>query len=321
MGWTAPCRAATTANITISTALNNGDTLDGVTLATGDRVLVKDQSTGSQNGIYVVGASPARSVDYTSSVDIVGSVVVVSEGTANADTAWKCTTNATITVGSTALVFAAFGSGGGGGMVDVAFEDGSSPTTPTLLRVAGYIDLGGGDLLLFPQITGNGAAILRFNAVDNSIKLASADEENYLEISTASDYALLRAGPAPSATFRVKKGYTHLQVPHTPADVPEDGFNIIVGDDFVNLYFSEKDANTIQVYPESGWSGLDVELKDNDGGVFKHVTDGGDESIPSLGILRKLAAAPGSPVEGESYYDTVLKKVRTYDGTVWQNHW
>ena len=45
------CVAATTANITISTALNNGDTLDGVTLSTNDRVLVKDQSNSSQNGI------------------------------------------------------------------------------------------------------------------------------------------------------------------------------------------------------------------------------------------------------------------------------
>ena len=60
------CVAATTANITISTALNNGDTLDGVSLSTGDRVLVKNQNTSSQNGIYVVGASPARADDLLS---------------------------------------------------------------------------------------------------------------------------------------------------------------------------------------------------------------------------------------------------------------
>ncbi len=53
-------RAATTANITIAGALNNGDTLDGVTLATGDLVLVKDQTTAAQNGVYVVGATPVR---------------------------------------------------------------------------------------------------------------------------------------------------------------------------------------------------------------------------------------------------------------------
>ena len=53
----ASVRVATTENITIATALNAGDPIDGVTLADGDRVLVKDQSTASQNGIYVAGAS------------------------------------------------------------------------------------------------------------------------------------------------------------------------------------------------------------------------------------------------------------------------
>ena len=66
------CAAATTANITISTALNNGDTLDGVTLSTNDRVLVKDQSTSSENGIYVVGASPARASDLAAGADAAG---------------------------------------------------------------------------------------------------------------------------------------------------------------------------------------------------------------------------------------------------------
>lgn len=107
--WKTACRVATTANITISTALNDGDTLDGVTLATGDRVLVKNQSTPSQNGIYIVSASPARAVDFDSNDDIIGAVIVVSEGTANADTMWLCTTNATITVGSTSLAFTQIG--------------------------------------------------------------------------------------------------------------------------------------------------------------------------------------------------------------------
>ena len=53
-------RCATTANITIATALNAGDSIDGVTLAAGDRVLVKNQTTASQNGIYIVSDSPAR---------------------------------------------------------------------------------------------------------------------------------------------------------------------------------------------------------------------------------------------------------------------
>lgn len=59
-GATIKVRCATTANITIASALNGDDSIDGVTLATGDRVLVKNQTTASQNGIYIVGASPAR---------------------------------------------------------------------------------------------------------------------------------------------------------------------------------------------------------------------------------------------------------------------
>ena len=59
-GSTIKVRCATTANITISTALNAGDSIDGVVLADEDRVLVKNQSTASQNGIYIVGTTPAR---------------------------------------------------------------------------------------------------------------------------------------------------------------------------------------------------------------------------------------------------------------------
>ena len=99
-------RAATTANITISTALNNGDTLDGVTLATGDRVLVKDQSTGAQNGIYVVGASPARDYDESTDDPSFGWFVYVREGTTNGATLWANTNTTTPTIGSTALTFA-----------------------------------------------------------------------------------------------------------------------------------------------------------------------------------------------------------------------
>jgi hypothetical protein len=101
------CRAATTANITISTALNNGDTIDGVVLATNDRVLVKNQSTGAENGIYVVGAVPARATDFDDGTSEVyaGVLVTVTEGTANADTLWMVSTNNPITVGVTTLTF------------------------------------------------------------------------------------------------------------------------------------------------------------------------------------------------------------------------
>ena len=98
-------RAATTANVTIATALNNGDTLDGVTLATGDLVLVKDQSSAAENGVYVVGISPARATEFDSWAEFPGSLIVVAEGTAGGDTLWICTANAGGTLGSTSIPF------------------------------------------------------------------------------------------------------------------------------------------------------------------------------------------------------------------------
>lgn len=85
--WKAPVRVATTANIDTATDLENGDTIDGVVLATGDRVLVKSQSTASQNGIYVVPASGAasRAADADAFAELNGACVFVDQGTANAN--------------------------------------------------------------------------------------------------------------------------------------------------------------------------------------------------------------------------------------------
>jgi len=104
-----PVRVASTTNITIATPPAS---IDGVTLAEGDRVLLKNQTTGSENGIYVFnGESSAmtRASDFDTSAEAVPSCIVpVQEGTVNADTLWMLTTNAPITLGTTALVFSAF---------------------------------------------------------------------------------------------------------------------------------------------------------------------------------------------------------------------
>ena len=107
------CVAATTGNIVIATALNNGDTLDGVTLSDGDRVLVKDQSTASQNGIYVVGSSPARAVDLAAGSDAAGMFTFIEQGTVNADNGFVCTSNkGSAVTGTNNLTFAQFSGAG-----------------------------------------------------------------------------------------------------------------------------------------------------------------------------------------------------------------
>ncbi|MBL8893864.1 MAG: hypothetical protein JNJ53_04635 [Rhizobiales bacterium] len=105
LGKRARVRAATTGTITISTALNNGDVQDGVTLANGDLVLVKDQATPAQNGVYVVGASPARAPEFDAYSEHPGTLLAVAEGTANADTLWLCTSNDGGTLDVAAIAF------------------------------------------------------------------------------------------------------------------------------------------------------------------------------------------------------------------------
>jgi hypothetical protein len=104
-------RAATTANIDLTTDLENGDALDGVTLATGNRVLVKNQTDETQNGIYVVAASgaAARSEDANSDAEVTaGLFTFVEEGTVNGNTGFVLTSDNPITLGSTSLVFSQF---------------------------------------------------------------------------------------------------------------------------------------------------------------------------------------------------------------------
>lgn len=102
-------RAATTANITLS----GEQTIDGVSVVSGDRVLVKNQSAPANNGIYVASAgSWTRSTDADTTAELVNAYVFVQEGTANGDTGWVQTTD-TADVGSLGYVFTQFSSASG----------------------------------------------------------------------------------------------------------------------------------------------------------------------------------------------------------------
>jgi len=106
----ASCRVATTANITLS----GTQTIDGISVIAGDRVLVKNQSTASQNGIYVVAAgSWSRATDVDADAEVTsGLFTFIEEGTANADSGWVLTTDGSITVGSSSLAFSQFSGAG-----------------------------------------------------------------------------------------------------------------------------------------------------------------------------------------------------------------
>lgn len=103
-------KVATTADITLS----GTQTIDGISLSAGDRVLVKNQSTGSQNGLYTVASgSWVRTTDADTSAEVTpGLFVFVEQGTSNADSGWVLTTDGTITLGTTALTFVQFSGAG-----------------------------------------------------------------------------------------------------------------------------------------------------------------------------------------------------------------
>ena len=157
-------RVATTANGTLASAFANGQTVDGVSLSTGDRILLKDQSTGSENGIYTVNASgaPTRATDFDADSEVTGGTFFfVEEGTTNADNGFVMTNDGTVTVGTTALTFTQFSGAGqvtagdaltkSGNTLNVAVDDSSIEVSSDALRVkasgitnamlAGSIDL------------------------------------------------------------------------------------------------------------------------------------------------------------------------------------
>ncbi len=108
-------RAATTAAGTLASDFANGDAIDGVTLATNDRILIKDQADGSENGIYTVNASgaPTRATDFDADAEVTaGAFTFVEEGTTNGDTGHVLSTNGSITVGSTSIAFTQFSGAG-----------------------------------------------------------------------------------------------------------------------------------------------------------------------------------------------------------------
>jgi phage-related tail fiber protein len=110
LDWKSSVRAATTANITLTAA----QTVDGVSLIAGDRVLVMSQTNAAQNGIYVVASGAwTRAVDSDASTEVTsGLAVTVTEGTVNGDKVFILATNDPITLDTTSLTFTPLGGGG-----------------------------------------------------------------------------------------------------------------------------------------------------------------------------------------------------------------
>jgi len=163
LNWKDSVRAASTANINLAAP---GATIDAITMATNDRFLAKNQTTGSENGIYIFNgsATPAtRSLDTNSAAEVEAATVTVEEGTAGAGTTWRQTA-VNVTLGSTTLTWVTFGTAAGAasetssGIAELATQAETDAGTDDLrivtpLKLATY----SGRKLKFATDIGNGS--------------------------------------------------------------------------------------------------------------------------------------------------------------------
>jgi hypothetical protein len=159
--------AATTGNVDLSADLQNGDTIDGVTLVTGDRVLVKDQSTASQNGLYTVVSSgtASRDTQFNTIDELSGQMIVVNQGTANDNKIFLCTTNNTATLDSDSITYNVI-----------------TPSNVGTVTSIGIADAGAGEITVGnTPITSNGNITLAINSIADT-KLGTISTANKVSL-------------------------------------------------------------------------------------------------------------------------------------------
>lgn len=207
LSWKIPCRVATTVAGTLATSFENGDTVDGVVLATNDRILIKDQAAGAENGLYVVQASgaPVRTTDADNGTEMLAASVLITAGTTNANRQYTCNTPATITLGSTALTFVQINSSGG------------SMATDPLWQAEGDLAVGSGSATAVRLPKGSALQVLRRNAGNTALEYADpAATSGGVVDSTAAEVLALTTGD---------EGVIH-HANSSSGDVYEDGYYV-----------------------------------------------------------------------------------------------
>lgn len=172
-----PVRVATLVTGTLASAYENGDVIDGITLTTNDRILIKNQSTQTENGVYTVNASgaPTRALDVDSAGEMASATVLVTAGTQSNST-WTCQQSSGITLGSTNLTFAqisgsnTYTAGLGLSLVGNQF----SVTDPELTALAGLTSASN----QLPYFTGSGTAATTQFTVYGRTLVASGNAGN-----------------------------------------------------------------------------------------------------------------------------------------------
>lgn len=192
-------RVASTTNVVIASGLENGDTIDGVTLVTGNRVLLKNQSTASQNGLYTVVASGAasRDTEFDTITELAGQLILVSEGSSQQDTLWLCTTDTSATLGSSTITYTQVYPSSGGTVTSVGLADaGASEFTVTN-----------------SPVTGSGTINIAVNSIANN-KISGLGTAATLNVGTSANNIVQLNGSAqlPAVNGSLLTGLTSTQL-------------------------------------------------------------------------------------------------------------
>jgi len=216
-------RAATTGNV----ALTGTQTIDGIALAAGERVLVKNQTNAVENGSYIVSAGAwARSSDSITA----NSFWLVEEGTVNADSQWMVSSNGTITLGTTAINISQFGAGAtytagtGLTLTGSVFSISTGYAGQTSITTLGTITTG----------TWNGTAVgVAFGGTGATTAAGARTNLGVAKAGFASDLAALTAGTAITVTHNLATADVSINVKEVVsgeyilADVATTGINTV----------------------------------------------------------------------------------------------
>jgi len=183
----ASVKAASTADLTLS----GEQTVDGIALVAGDRVLVKNQDTQAENGIYLVSLTGwTRTTDANTWSELISAYTFVEEGTTNADTGWVSTANSGGTIGVTDVVWVQFNGAGGS-------------STASNVGTAG--------VGVFKQKTGNDLEFKKLVAASNKVSITDNTTDSTVDI----DVVVANLGVAAKYTAQIgNNSATSIVVTH-----------------------------------------------------------------------------------------------------------
>jgi hypothetical protein len=172
---------ASTGNVSLSNGLEAGDSIDGVTLVAGDRVLLKDQTDATENGLYLAVSSGAASRDpeHDTIAELSGGMVVVNQGTANDNKIFLCTTDNTGSVGSTNITYTVI-----------------TPSNVGTVTSVGVADSGSSEFTVANSpITSSGTITLAVNSIANT-KISGLGTASTLNVGTSANNVVQLDGSA-----------------------------------------------------------------------------------------------------------------------------